>query len=103
MVCYASASTSGSNIGYRGLNGITLRNRYSLPLIDAVFVRLQRALIFTKLDLQNTYHLVHICQGDEWKTIFNTPLGRFEYLVMPFGLTNATVFQALVNDVLCDK
>lgn len=34
--------------------------------------------------------------------MFNTPLGHFEQLVMPFGLTNApTVFQVLVNDVLC--
>lgn len=81
---------------------LTSRNRYPLPLIDAVFVRLHRALIFTKLDLQNTYHLIRIRQGDEWKTVFNTPLGHFEYLVMPFGLTNATVFQVLVNDVLCD-
>lgn len=39
----------------------------------------------------------------EWKTAFNTPTGHFEDLVMPFGLTNApAVFQALINDVLCD-
>lgn len=61
------------------------------------------ARIFTKLDLGNTYHLVRICQGDEWKMAFNTPLGHFEYLVMPFGLTNApVVFHVLVNDVLHD-
>ena len=34
---------------------------------------------------------------------FNTPWGHYEYLMMPFGLTNVpAVFQALVNDVLCD-
>ena len=90
-------------IDYRGLNEITVKNKYPLPLIDSAFEPLQHATIFTKLDLRNAYHLVRIRQGDEWKTAFNTPLGHFEYLVMPFGLTNApAVFQALVNDVLRD-
>lgn len=58
---------------------------------------------FTKLDLHNAYHLVRICEGDEWKTTFNTPTGHYEYLVLPFVLTNApAVFQALANDVLRD-
>lgn len=37
------------------------------------------------------------------KTAFSTHLWHFLYLVMPFGLTNGpTVFQMLVNDILCD-
>ena len=90
-------------IDYRGLNDITIRNRYPLPLISSAFELLQGATIFTKLDLRNAYHLVRIREGDEWKTAFNTPSGHYEYLVMPFGLTNApAVFQGLVNDVLRD-
>uniref|UniRef100_A0A673BEJ7 Gypsy retrotransposon integrase-like protein 1 n=1 Tax=Sphaeramia orbicularis TaxID=375764 RepID=A0A673BEJ7_9TELE len=88
-------------IDYRGLNDITIRKRYPLPLMSSAFELLHGARIFTKLDLRNTYHLVRIKDGDEWKTAFNTPSGHCEYLVMPFGLTNApAVFQALVNDVL---
>lgn len=61
------------------------------------------AVVFTKLDLRNAYHLVRIWEGDEWKTAFSSHLGHFEYQVMPFGLTNApAVFQALINDVLRD-
>lgn len=57
--------------------------------------------MFSKLDLWNTYHLVRIREGDEWKTAFNTTSGHYEYLLMHFGLTNApAVFQALVKDVL---
>lgn len=90
-------------IDYRGLNNITIKNKYPLPLIDSAFTPLQGATVFTKLDLRSAYHLVRIKEGDEWKTAFNTPLGHFEYLVMPFGLTNApAVFQALINDVLRD-
>lgn len=84
-------------IDYLGLNDITVKNKYPLPLINSAFGSLQEATVFTKLDLRNAYHLVRIREGDEWKTAFNTPLGHFEYLVMPFGLTNApAVFQTLV-------
>lgn len=90
-------------IDYRGLNDITIKNRYPLPLMSSAFELLQEATVFTKLDLRNAYHLVRIREGDEWKTAFNTTSGHYEYLVLPFGLTNApAVFQCLVNDVLRD-
>ncbi|XP_057692820.1 uncharacterized protein LOC130916258 [Corythoichthys intestinalis] len=90
-------------VDYRGLNEITIKNKYPLPLLDSAFAPLKSATIFTKLDLRSAYHLVRIREGDEWKTAFKTPLGHFEYLVMPFGLTNApAVFQSLINDVLRD-
>ena len=88
-------------IDYRGLNNI--KNKYPLPLINAAFAPLQRAHIFTKLDLRHAYHLVRFREGNEWKTAFKTPLEHFEYRVMLFGLTNApAVYQALVNDVFRD-
>ncbi len=92
-----------SCIDYRGLNDITVKNRYPLPLMSSAFELLQGAKVFTKLDLRNAYHLVRIHEGDEWKTAFNTPTGHYEYLVLPFGLTNApAVFQGMVNNVLGD-
>ncbi len=88
-------------VDYRGLNNITVKNTYPLPLMSSAFESLQGASFFTKLDLRNAYYLVRIREGGEWKTAFNTPRGHFEYLVMPFGLSNApAVFQTLVNDVL---
>lgn len=75
----------------------------NLLCLMSAFELLQGAQVFTKLDLCYAYHLVHIWEGDEWKTAFNTPTGHFEYLVLPFGLTNGpAVYQALVNDVLRD-
>ena len=65
-------------IDYRGLNNITVKNRYPLPLISSGFELLQGATIFSKLDLRNAYHLVRISEGDEWKTAFNTPSGHYE-------------------------
>ena len=89
------------SIDYSPLNGITVKNKYPLPLMSTAFELLQDAQVFTKLDLRNAYHLVRIREGDEWKTGFNTPSGHYEYLVMPFGLCNAPgVFQGMINDVL---
>lgn len=61
---------------------------YPLPLLDAASSLFHKDHFFTKFDLQNTYHLVRIQQGNERKTAFNMPLGHFVYLVIPFGLTN---------------
>jgi transposase InsO family protein len=90
-------------VDYRGLNKITVPNRYPLPLIHEMLERLSGAKYFTKIDLRGAYNLVRIRPGDEWKTAFRTRYGHFEYTVMPFGLTNApAVFQHMANDVFRD-
>ena len=61
------------------------------------------AMLFTKLDLCDTYHHIRIHRGNEWKTAFHTQYSHYEYLVMPFGLTNApAMFQHYINEVLKD-
>ncbi|KAK3571632.1 hypothetical protein QTP86_015370 [Hemibagrus guttatus] len=90
-------------IDYRGLNAITVRYPYPLPLVPAALEQLRGARFFTKLDLRSAYNLVCIRKGGEWKTAFHTTHGHYEYRVMPFGLTNApAVFQALINGVFQD-
>ena len=54
---------------------MTVHNWYPLPLMDTAFDLLQGTTVFTKLDLQNAYHLVRIKEGDEWKMAFNMPTG----------------------------
>ena len=91
-------------VDYRGLNNLTIKNRYPLPLIGESLDRLGRAKQFTQLDLTSAYHRMRIREGDEWKTAFRTRYGHFEYQVMPFGLTNAPAsFQGYINKILAEK
>ena len=76
-------------VNYRGLNNLTIKNQYPLPLIGESLDRLGQAKRFTQLDLTSAYHRMRINEGDEWKTAFRTWYGYFEYQVMPFGLSNA--------------
>ena len=88
-------------VDYRKLNEITVKDRGPLPLINETLDRLQKAKIYTKLDLQNAYNSIRIKEGHEWKTAVRTRYGLFEYLVMPFRLTNApATFQRFITDVL---
>ena len=88
-------------IDYRGLNAITVKNRYPIPLIQETLNRLSKAKYYTKLDIIAAFNKIRIAEGDEWLTTFRTRYGLFEMLVMPFGLANApSTFQHYVNDVL---
>ncbi|KAK3519218.1 hypothetical protein QTP70_022210, partial [Hemibagrus guttatus] len=90
-------------INYSGLNAITVRYSYPLPLVPAALEQLQGASIFIKLDLLRAYDLVRIREGGEWKTAFHTTRGHYEYLVMPYGLTSVpAVFQSLINEIFKD-
>ena len=90
-------------IDYRGLNKLSKKDRYPLPLIADLLDSPGKARIYTKIDLRHAYHLVRIREGDEWKTTFRTKYGSFEWKVMPFGLTNAPgAFQRFMNDIFAD-
>ena len=88
-------------IDYRGLNSITIKNRYSLPLITETLSQLSHAKFYTKLDVISAFNKLRIKQGDEWKAAFTCRYGLFEPVVLPFGLCNGPAsFQAYINHAL---
>ena len=59
-------------MNFHGLNWITKKDCYLLPLIADLLDTPRRAHVYTKIDLRHTYHLVHIAKGDKPKTAFQT-------------------------------
>ena len=76
-------------VDYRGLNNLTVKNRYPLPLIRETLNLLASSVIFIKLDIIAAFNKLRMAEGEEWKTAMRTCYGLFKYLVMPFGLCGA--------------
>ena len=88
-------------VDYRGLNELTIKSKYPLPLIQETLDKLSKAVIYSKLDIISAFNRLRVQEGDEWKTAFRTRYGLYESLVMPFGLCNGpSSFQHYINDVL---
>ncbi|XP_071918797.1 uncharacterized protein [Coffea arabica] len=66
-------------IDYRGLNDVTVKNKYPLPHIDELFDQLQGVVVLSKLDLRQGYYQLRIRQEDISKTAFNSRYGHFEF------------------------
>ena len=62
-------------IDYRGLNAVTVKNRYPLPRIDDLLDELQSATTFSSLDLRSGYHQIRLKPEDVERLLSEHHLG----------------------------
>ena len=67
---------------YRGLNKITVKDKYPLPDAEQVIEQLDGAKYFSQLDLSHGYHQLILDPSDVEKTAFRTMFGAYEWKVM---------------------
>ena len=70
------------------LKKLIIEENISIPIIDDLLDDLTSSHFF-KLDLQSSYHQIHLKEKDIPKTSFCTNEGHHELLVTPFGLFNS--------------
>ena len=95
-------------VDYRALNKITTPDPYPIPRIDELIDELNGARYLTKIDLNKGFLQIPLNPGDQPKTAFQTPWGKYEFTRMPFGLMNApstfqrsTVLQGMEEFAIC--
>jgi hypothetical protein len=88
-------------VDYKKLNAITIKNRYSIFLMNQLLNRFSDVKRFTKLNIQTAYNFIRIKKKDEWKTTFRCRYEQFEYRIMFFDFANAfATFQIYRNFAL---
>ena len=78
----------------RDLNRYIQKEHYQLPTIEDIATRLDKAKVFTELDVRSGFWHVKLDDPSSLLTTFHTPFGWYRWLRMPFGILSAPeVFQ----------
>ena len=86
---------------WRGLNKLTIKDRFEIPNPAQLFDKLGGFKWFTKLDLAQGYHQLPLSEDDRIKSAIVTRYGSYEWNVASFGMTNVpSVFQRVLGNVL---
>ena len=86
---------------WRGLNKLTIKDRFEIPNPALLFDKLGGSKFFTKLDLAQGYHQLALSEDDRIKSAIVTRYGSYEWTVASFGMSNVpSVFQRVLGNVL---
>ena len=80
------------------LNMALKREHYKLPTIDDVMSKLNKAKVFTKLDVKEAFWHVKLDKASSKPTTMITPFSRYRWTRLPFSLkVSSEIFQKKIN------
>ena len=90
--------------GYKAtINTVLNPDKYPLPTFDDLFVKLSGGVIFSKLDLYQTFTQLRVDEESSKVLKINTIKGLFTVYRLPFGINAAPgMFQRLMEGLLAD-
>lgn len=87
----------------QALNSALLREHYKLPTLDYILPKLQKAKLFSKLDIKEAYWHLKLDDRSSLLTTMITPFGRYRWSRLPFGLkVSSEIFQRKLTETLGD-
>ncbi len=76
-------------LDYRKLNSKTVKDVFSLPLVEECLDMLSGSEFSSTIDMAAGYWQITVHPKDRHKSAFVTKYGLFQHVRMPFGLCNA--------------
>ena len=107
LVCAPKKGADGTKseirvcVDFRDINSLCVKDAYPSPNIDATLDQLNKAKLYSSVDLAKGYHQVPLTDRAKQICSFRCPSGFFRYTRMPFGIMNApAAFQRMMDVVL---
>ena len=90
-------------IDLRDVNSKIIVERNPMPNIHEMLSTLERAKVFTTINLSSAYHQVPLTDESKDITAFITTEGLFRFTRIPFGLASASsVFKCMIHKIFKD-
>lgn len=84
----------------KDLNKIIKTQKYKIPTIDDIAIKLKGSKYYTTLDATSGFWNIPLDEASSKLCTFGTPFGRYRFKRMPFGITSASeVFQERFKEI----